>query len=260
MNVFAFFESLIESCKCKGQISRARNYQKTLNSFSSFLEHRDISFAEMDEGMIGDYERWLQDGGLTPNSSSFYIRNLRAVYNHAVKHGYAARSFMFEDVYTGVVATPDRKTLSEEDIAKLLRLDLSRSRPLALTRDLFVFSYFTHGMAFVDIAFLRKTDMEGDLIRYVVRKSERRETVRMESVAQSIVLKYADATRESDYVFPIITETDTAKAYSQYQIALSYHNRKLKRLGRMIGECVPLSHSVARNTWVRRTQDDISDI
>ncbi len=254
MKVFAFFETLIETNKRKKLIPRARNYQRALNSFSSFLEHKDISFADMNEGMIKKYETFLLNNGVTPNSSSFYIRNLRAVYNQAAKLGYAERSFMFESVYTGVDTMSSRPAISEDAIANMLRLDLGYSPPLALSRDMFLFSYCTRGMAFMDIAFLKKSDIAGDIIRYTVHKSGRMESVRMELVAKSIVLKYAEATMGSDYVFPIISKTDKIKAYNQYQVALSYHNRKLKRLGQIIGESTPLSHNVARNTWAKSAQ------
>ncbi len=255
MTVFTFFKTLIEANKREKRMTRAGNYKRALNSFSSFLEHKDISFADMNERMIKAYEKWLLNSGITLNSSSLYIRNLRSVYNQAVKQGYAERSFMFENVYTGVDTISSRPVISEDAIAKMLQLDFSSSQPLALSRDLFIFSYCTRGMAFKDIAFLKKSDIAGDLIRYVVHKSGKTETVRMELLTKSIVFKYADTTKDSDYVFPIITVTEPIQADKQYQIALSYHNRKLKRLGQMLGASIPLTHNVARNTWAKSAQN-----
>ncbi len=255
MTVFTFFETLIKANKCEKRIARARNYQKALNNFSAFLAYEDIPFSQMNGRMIKRYEKWLLDSGITFNSSSFYIRNLRAVYNQAVKQGYAERSFMFEDVYTGVNTISYRSAISEDAIANLLRLDLSHSQPLALSRDLFVFSYCTRGMTFKTISFLKKSDIAGDFIQYVVHKSGKTEKIRMELITKSILLKYADMNKDSDYVFPIITATDSSQADSQYQIALSYHNRKLKRLGQMIGESIPLTHNMARNTWAKSAQE-----
>ncbi len=255
MKVFTFFEILIEANKREKLITRARNYQKTLNSFSEFLGHEDISFPQMNEGMIKRYEKWLLESGVTPNSSSFYIRNLRAVYNQAVGKGYAKRSFMFENVYTGVDTISSRPALEEDAIANLIKLDLGYSQPLALSRDLFVFSYCTRGMGFRDIAFLKRSNVNGDFIQYTAHKSGKVETVRMELITKSIVLKYIDTAKESGYLFPIITQTDTSKIYSQYQSALNYHNRKLKSIGQMIGADVPLSHNVARNSWAKSAQN-----
>ena len=50
-------------------------------------------------------------------------------------------------------------------------------------------------------------------------------------------------------MFPIITAANPEAAYRQYQIALNYHNRKLKILGQKIGEALPLSSYTARHTW-----------
>ncbi len=77
----------------------------------------------------------------------------------------------------------------------------------------------------------------------------------MELITKSIILRHAERTSDSEYVFPIITRTDPTKAYTQYQGALGYHNRKLKELGRLIGETIPLTHNVARNTWAKTAQN-----
>ncbi len=255
MKVYAFFEKLIADNKKEKRMTRVKNYQNALSSFSSFLKHKDISFADMNEKMIKKYEKWLLSNGVTPNTSSFYIRNLRAVYNQAVQEGYADRSFMFEDVYTGVDKNIPRPAISEDAIARLLQLDLSGSRGLALARDIFIFSYCTRGMGYKDIAYLKKSDVVGNFIRYKVSKTGKAEAVRMEIITKSIILRYTEQTKDSEYVFPIITSADSTKAFGQYQWSIGYHNRKLKILGQMIGESIPLTHNVARNTWAKNAQN-----
>lgn len=69
--------------------------------------------------------------------------------------GWAEPASPFGGVYTGVDRTRKR-AIDERLIARLKNLDLPVSGPLPLARDLFVFSYCARGMAFVDMAFLRK--------------------------------------------------------------------------------------------------------
>ncbi len=248
MSLISFFEEQIEHCKQNKQLGTACNYRRTLNSLQDFLNGKDLSFRRITETRILEYEQWLAQRGLARNSSSFYIRNLRAVYNKAVKRNLTTQKSLFKNVYTGIDRTRKR-AVNEDIIIRLLKMDLKNSKALNLARNLFVFSYCTRGMSFVDIAFLRKSDVVNGVITYVRRKTGQQLTVRIEPCAEQIIKRYANTTANSIYVFPIITASKPEEEYKQYQIALCYHNRKLKKLGRKIGENLSLSSYTARHTW-----------
>lgn len=231
-----------------GKLGTAQNYRRAMASFSSFLGGGDIAIKAIDEELVFEYADWLQRRGVVRNSSSFYMRILRSVYNKAVEQHLVEQKSPFRNAYTGVDKTRKR-AVGEETVLRLQRLDLGSSRPLALARDLFVFSYCTRGMSFVDIAFLRKDDIRNGVICYVRRKTGQRLSVRIEPCIEIIIARYAVQTAGSAYVFPILTTEEPEKAYEQYQIALSYHNRKLKRLRTLIGENLSLSSYTARHSW-----------
>ncbi len=245
-----FFGGQIERCRTNKQHGTARNYRKTLNSFLAF-RGRDIALEDLDSRLVAEYERWLASRGVLRNTISFYMRNLRAVYNKAVLSGLVSQSNPFRNVYTGIDRTRKR-AVSEDVILRLLRLDLSFSAPLALSRDLFVFSYCTRGMAFVDMAFLRKSDICAGMITYVRRKTGQQMNVHVEPCIEAIIKRYGSS--RGGYVFPLVSSHDPETAHRQYRIALNYHNRKLKRLSAMLGEPLPLSSYTARHTWATTAQ------
>ena len=98
------------------------------------------------------------------------MRILRAAYNKAVALGYSRQQEPFKQVYTGVDKT-QKRAVDESIIQRLCLLDLSSKQHLAFTRDIFMFSYFTRGMAFVDIAYLRRTDIGYNALNYIRRKT-----------------------------------------------------------------------------------------
>lgn len=236
--VFKFFEIQIEFCKSNDRLGTARNYERTLSSFKKFLDGEDINFEQIDSELVQRYEKWLLDKGVVRNSSSFYMRNLRSIYNKAVKTNHS----IFSKVYTGVDKT-QKRAVSEDIIYKLAKMKLKA--PLELTRDLFLFSYCTRGMSFVDIAFLKKSDIKNGIITYIRRKTGKKLSIKIEPCISKIINKYANT--NSPYIFPIITAKDPQHAYNQYQTALNYHNRKLKILGEDLS--VNLSSYTARHTW-----------
>jgi len=154
----------------------------------------------------------------------------------------------FGGVYTGVDRTRKR-AIDERLIARLKSLDLPVSGALPLARDLFVFSYCMRGMAFVDMAFLRKKDMRDGAIHYVRRKTGQRMTVHLEPCMREIIGRYAPRTRDTPYLFPVLTAEDPARAYAQYQVALNYYNRLLKKLASLLGLDSGLSSYTSRHSW-----------
>lgn len=228
-----------------GQFSTSRNYLRTLNSFSSFLDNYDIPISALGPETVCKYEKWLWSRKVSKNSSSFYMRILRATYNKAVQEQLVVQAFPFEEVYTGIAKT-SKRAVSENTILKLQRLDLSYSSALALSRDLFVFSYCARGMAFVDMAYLRKENISKRVIAYSRHKTGQNLTLRIEPCIEVILKRYIS---DTSYIFPIITDENPDRAYLQYQTGLNYHNQKLKRLGKLIGETLPLSSYTPRHSW-----------
>ena len=246
--VFAFVEKQIACLRADGKLGTARNYRRTLNSFSGFLNGADIPFSLLDERLVGRYNDWLQRRRIVRNTVSFYMRVLRAVFNKAVREGIVPQSSPFRNVYTGVDRTRKR-AVGEETVIRLRRLNLEHSPSLALARDIFIFSYCARGMAFVDIAFLRKQDIAGGTIRYVRRKTGQYLTIRIEPCMGDIIERYSQVTRTSDYVFPLLNAQDPVRVFSQYQTALGYYNRRLKRLADLLELEMPLSSYTSRHTW-----------
>ena len=79
--LFPFMEGVIANLKTLGKIRTSETYAATLCSFRRFREDRDVPLDDMDSDMMMAYEAYLKNNGVSPNSSSFYMRNLRAVEN-----------------------------------------------------------------------------------------------------------------------------------------------------------------------------------
>ncbi|MEG2060349.1 MAG: site-specific integrase [Alistipes sp.] len=245
-SIGAFMKLQIEQLMASNQLGTARNYQRTMNSFLTYLGGVDLSFTAITEPLISDYNHFLIRRGVVRNTISFYMRILRSVYNKAVNQQLIAPSLLFQNIYTGIDRTRKR-AVEEPIIAQLQRLDLRHSSALALARDLFVFSFCTRGMAFVDLAFLRISNLQNGMICYARHKTGQPLCVRIEPCAQRIIDRYARTT--APYLFPILTSEVQSKAYAQYQIALNYYNRLLKRLAALLGLEGGLSSYTARHSW-----------
>ena len=248
VGVTAFMREQIAQLTADNRLGTARNYTRTLRSFSGFLGGGELPFAAFTERLVEEYNAYLLRRGVVRNTVSFYMRILRSVYNKTVRRRLAEPASPFGGVYTGVDRTRKR-AIDERLIARLKSLDLPVSGALPLARDLFVFSYCMRGMAFVDMAFLRKKDMRDGAIHYVRRKTGQRMTVHLEPCMREIIGRYAPRTRDTPYLFPVLTAEDPARAYAQYQVALNYYNRLLKKLASLLGLDSGLSSYTSRHSW-----------
>lgn len=244
--VLDYMRAQIEQLRAANRLGTAKNYEKTMCSFGEFLGDVRLPLSALTEQVITDYNSFLIRRGLVRNSVSFYMRVLRAVYNKAVRQKLVEQQYPFIEVYTGIDRTRKR-AVSESIIARLHRLELEAGTSLALCRDMFIFSYCTRGMAFVDIAYLRKSNLQNGMICYARRKTGQLLSVRIEPSIQRIIDRYISL--NSPYIFPILTSLDAAEAYEQYRVALNTHNRLLGRLSEMLGRDCKLTSYTSRHSW-----------
>lgn len=246
--LFTFMEAQIRQLRAAGRYRTSETYRSALCSFRRFRKEQDIEMSQMTGQQVQEYEHELKKQGLRLNTVSFYMRILRAVYNRAVDQGLAVQSYPFRHVYTGIEKTRKR-AVGEEVIVKLKRLDLSRSPHLSFARDLFLFSFYARGMSFVDMAYLKKSDLKSGMIHYQRRKTGQQLTVRLEPCLAEIVERYAARNHTSDYLLPIFDPARSKPLPVQYANALSYQNRRLKQLSLEMQLSDPLTSYVSRHTW-----------
>lgn len=216
-----------------------------LKSFSNFREGEDIFIGDLSTEILVAYESWLRDRGLLLNSSSFYIRILRAVYNRAVDSGEIEDMRPFRHVYTGVDKTVKR-AVPIAVIKKIRDLNLQRFPALDYARDMFLMSFFLRGMSFVDMAFLRKSDLKRGYVDYRRRKTGQRLIIRWTKEMQAIVNKYP--VNATEYLLPIIMK-NTGNDHSAYRNKSALINKNLKCVAIMAGIKIPLTMYVARHSW-----------
>ena len=244
-SLFDFMQSVIAQLQQMGKQRTSETYRCTLKSFMQFREDKDVLLEDIDSDLMLMYEAYLRGRGLTKNSTSFYMRILRAVYNRAVEKDLTTNRNPFKHVYTGIDKTIKR-AIPLKAIKQIKNLDLSLQPSLDFARDMFLFSFYTRGMSFIDMAYLKKKDLSNGILSYRRRKTGQQLFIRWEKCMQEIVDKYDNPL--SEHLLPIIKPMNGDKR-TQYQNAMYLINRKLKEIGKMIGVQLPLTMYVARHSW-----------
>ncbi|ETD18546.1 MULTISPECIES: site-specific integrase [Prevotellaceae] len=196
--LFNFINGIIARLKQMGKHHTSGTYHATLRNFMQFRENKDVLLDEIDSDLMLMYEAWLHGKWITKNSSSFYMRILRAVYNRAVEKELTSNRTPFKHVYTRVDKTIKR-AIPLKSIKKIKNLDLSLNPALGFARDMFLSSFYTCGMSFIDMAHLKKKDLQNGILSYRRRKTGQQLIIKWEKCMQGIVDKY-----NTDYSSPCL--------------------------------------------------------
>lgn len=244
-SLFGYMERKISDLQLLGKMRSAEIYRTTLNSFRRFRQQQDVRICSITAEMLRQYEASLWKNGISPNTSSFYMRVLRAVYNRAAEEGSFDSRQPFRHVYTGIGKTIKR-ALPITLISQIRSLKLSCQPKLDYARDMFMMSFFLRGMSFIDMAFLRKSDLSEGHITYRRRKTGQQLTVGWTSEMQAIIDKYP--CNPTQYLLPIITRhnINERQAYRNASFAI---NTSLKKVAALVDSRQTLTMYCARHSW-----------
>ena len=244
-SLFNFMENIIARLKQNSKVRTSETYKSTLNSFKKFRKDEDIMLDCLTSEIMEAYEAWHKGRGVAPNTISFYTRILRAVYNRAVEDDIIENRNPFRHVYTGVDKTVKR-ALPLAVIKKIKTLDLSLTPALDYARDMFLMSFYLRGMSFIDMAFLKKSDLKNGYVTYRRRKTGQQLVIEWTKEMQMILDKYPE--NKSDYLLPIIRNSGLNERCTYRNTGYNI-NHNLKRIAEMVGVTIPLTLYVARHSW-----------
>lgn len=243
--LISFTRRLIIELKKIGKKAAVRRFEVTLNSLLRYTDNREVAWAELTPNFVLGFEEFLMKRGLCRNTTSFYMRNLRAIVNRAIEQDIEAPRNLFKYVYMGIDKTVKRAV--NLDVIRLIRdIDLSGQPALDFARKVFMFAFYTRGMSFVDIAFLRKSDLHNGVITYFRRKTRQQLVVRVEPETMKIIESFG--INETSYLLPILKDVE-GDPERQYENAYFRINRNIQKVGTLLGLDTKLTLYVARHAW-----------
>ena len=151
--VIPFIDTVIEKLKNENRYGTAQVYKDTKNRITEF--NAKAGFEDINLKFLQKFERYLIDKGNSTNSISIYMRTLRAAYNKAsAEEVFTSNEFPFKKfrIKSGNAA---KRSLTKDDILKLMNYDPKGSDRIRRSLDYFIFSYLCRGMNLRDMAQLK---------------------------------------------------------------------------------------------------------
>lgn len=241
--VFEYWEDKINDMILSGRVGNARVLTETKKSFYKFCSNKDISFKEINVELLEKYVVFLKSVGNSDGGIGVKLRELRAIYNAAIKSGVVEETYYPFKIFkvSKYKGTGFKRALTREEVERIEKLDLSNYPNLEDSRRLFLFSYFTRGMNFYDIIKLKWEDVYDGKIEYIRSKTKGKFVIKILKPVEEILEYYGRFKNDSGYVFPLLN----GKELTPTQI-LNTKIRKLKKFNNDIKAIAKLA-SIDKN-------------
>ena len=230
-----------------------------------------------------DFEHYLKTKSketIKDTSISNYLRTFRALLNKAIEKGFMdAEDYPFgkgKFSFNHLNLQTRPRALSKEWIQAIESLELMDDKPITQTRnnlifarDIFLFSYFSFGMNFSDMAHLKKADIKLGRTEFIRKKTHTPHSIATHPKAKIILKKYAETSCQ-DYAFPILNDvihSSMIQKKNRVKTVLKDVNSSLKQITEKLGiDNLNMSSYVSRHSFaniVRKngaTLEEISEL
>ena len=243
-----YIKEIIESMYNANRIGNAKTYQTALNRVNDFTKNRELMFTDIDYKFLKQFEAFHLSKGNSINGFNTYLRSIKATYNKAIKEKIvSAEYYPFKD-YKMKQKKTIKRAISKEEMQKIVDLSLFEGTAMWHARNYFLFSFFTIGMSWVDMALLKSENVHNDRIIYRRSKTKKEYNIKINTQIKDILDFYLKM--NTKYIFPIIKRDDNElDKRNDIKNRLKRYNQNLKKIGKMINSSIPLTSYVSRHSW-----------
>ncbi|MDR6546679.1 site-specific recombinase XerD [Chryseobacterium rhizosphaerae] len=191
---FEYFEKYLGDRKGKIKHATAKTYRTTVNKLREYEKYArvQLNWHNIDMDFYDDFlEFYTSIEGLINSGFGKNIKNIKAIMNDAMENGFNTYNGHNHKNFIVLKEDVDNIYLTEEEIEKLIALDLSGDKTMERTRDLFVFACYT-GLRFIDFSQVKPEHIVGDVLRIKTIKTGEWVNIPILPAVRVIMDKYKD--------------------------------------------------------------------
>lgn len=243
-----FLNKIIQELEQAGRISDGKKFVSFQRKWLAFLlskQQSDIMFREIDSALLMEFESHLRtlrnerhhDKMLHPNTIKLQFVILQRAINKALEAG---KMNPTENPLIMYKLPKEDKTFKEKltstEIKLIEDIELQPGTLMALSRDIFLFSFYCAGIRFEDVAMMRCGNIQEGRILYTMAKNGKRRDMKLIQQVLKIIATYKkEDAKPNDYLFPLLKDEAIYSDVVSYEDLRTLPIEKKKVLFQRIG-------------------------
>lgn len=256
LSVFTLFEETIKELEKNERYGSAINYDAACKALKQFSPK--LTFADITQSFLSSFEKWMLKNNKSISTVGVYLRDLRAIYNQAIKEGIIKKeNYPFgKDKYSIPSSENVKKALEPEELIKIFEYKPIPFTTEDFSKDFWIFSYVSNGINPKDAILLKYKNIHGDEIRFFREKSKnttrqkRKQTIIfLTSETQSIINKWGNEPEPDNFIFRVLEKGDKEKdIIRKVKQLVKTTNKYMRRIAKECGINKNVSCNYARHT------------
>jgi integrase/recombinase XerD len=244
----------------EGRVSTGRSYESSLVSLKKFTEKTTLYFDNVDVQFLNKYEKWMQASNNSPTTIGIYLRNVRTSFNDALRNGVIKpEQYPFgREKFIIPTGKNVKKALSHNDVGLIANYKVTEGSNQQRFRDYWLFSYLCNGINIKDMARLKYSNIDGDIITIIRAKTQREKkndqrpiTIIITKEIGRIIDKWGNKPGLPDtYIFPILENGVTPdEEYAKTHQAIKMINKYIGDISQALGISQKVTSYTARHSF-----------
>ncbi|TDE16334.1 site-specific integrase [Dyadobacter psychrotolerans] len=255
--LFQLFDEHIAHLSRQNRIGYSDTFKFTKNSLSTFMQEKDKDLQSINLAFLLKYEEYLISRGCAITTRSVYFRTFRTLWKHAIQNKFCPEThYPFKDFPFGKYNNPrtKKRAITMEQIEAIAQIEIDpKDDALINSRNYFLFSFYSRGINFTDLASLKWENIRDGELSYIRSKTKEEFRFKLHPTALQILDYYRNLEGNSDagYIFPILYKRHSTlrSIRDRKQKIRTRVNKDLQQLGKSVDIEKNITTYVARHTY-----------
>jgi integrase/recombinase XerD len=247
------FDAYAQELRVENRIGTAVSYDVAKASLEAFKS--GLRFADVTPSLLKRYEAWMIQKGKSKTTVGIYLRSLRTIFNRA-KVDNALYPFG-KNKYIIPTGRNVKKALTLDEIGRIFNYQPMQGSTEEMARDYWIFIYLCNGLNVKDLCFLKRKDIDGEILTYERAKTQLSErhsekiVVSLKPRAKKVISTWGQPSiNPNSFIFPHLQAgMSPTKERSTYQQLTKTINKYMKRIAKKVEISKPVTTYFARHSF-----------
>jgi len=201
---FSYADQQVKTMMQSGRVGNAITYKNATSKLLKFTKNKELRFEDINFKLLENFTATMLSQGTKVNTIALYMRELRAIYNRAIKEDIVEEKYYPFKKYKIKTAKTISRALTVDEMRKTVQLHLEPNTPAWHSRNYFLLSFCLIGINFTDMFKLTPNSIQNNRIIFSRSKTKKIYSIYLHPMAKEILSHYLKPENNPDYLLQIL--------------------------------------------------------